>query len=133
MRVLLDTQTLIWFLLDAPELRNHPRGIITGPANSVYVSHISFFEIAIKQKIGKLPGLTAPVSKLISLAHGDNLIILPISEKHLAAYERIPLLPDHRDPFDRLLLATAFAEEMPIVSTDKQFPQYAPLVTVIAG
>jgi PIN domain nuclease of toxin-antitoxin system len=74
-----------------------------------------------------------PVAQLENFVTERNFSLLSISAAHVAAYDRIPLLSDHRDPFDRLLVATALAEDMSIVSADSHFPQYAPLVSVIVG
>ncbi len=132
MRLLLDTQMFIWHALKHPSLRAETRRMIDDPANTTFLSHISLFEIAIKQKIGKLPEFHLPTVQIEQLA-ASRFSLLPITSAHIAAYERIPLLPQHRDPFDRLLLATALAEDMPIISADEHFPLYASLVSVIEG
>ncbi len=71
--------------------------------NEVFISQISLFEIAIKQKIGKLPELPLSIDTLTVQMQQDNFNLLPFSNAHLAAYDAIPLLEHHRDPFDRML------------------------------
>jgi PIN domain nuclease of toxin-antitoxin system len=133
MSYLLDTQILIWFQLSDKKLKSHIYDLLAEKVNTVFVSQISLFEIAIKQKIGKLPELNIPISILIQLIREDDFTILPVHEKHIAAYDSIPLLNIHKDPFDRLLLATAFAENIPIISADENFPNYIPQIQLITA
>lgn len=133
MRLLLDTQIFIWHALKPERIKAETYRMISDAANSVHLSHVSLYEIAIKQKLGKMPEFSLPVEQLEAFAAERNFKLLAIEVAHIAAYDRIPLLPEHRDPFDRLLLATALAENMPIVSADEHLPKYAPLVSVIAG
>ncbi len=92
--------------------------------NEIFVSQVSLFEIAIKQKIGKLPELPLTTALLAECIERDNFNLLPITINHIAAYDSIPLLENHRDPFDRLLLAIALSEDMPIISSDANFAHY---------
>ncbi len=124
MKVLIDTQILIWYQLNDPKLNANIYDLLTRLENTIYVSQISLVEIAIKQKIGKLPELDVSLSTLASLIEQDGFVILPLQTKHIEAYSEIPLFPEHRDPFDRLLLATAFSENIPIVSSDGYFGLY---------
>ena len=124
MKLLIDTQILIWYQLYDPKLHANIYDFLTRLENTVYVSQISLVEIAIKQKIGKLPELDVSISTLASLIEQDGFIVLPLQTKHIEAYSMIPLFHEHRDPFDRLLLATAFSENIPIVSSDGNFGLY---------
>ncbi len=133
MRLLLDTQILIWHAVSPARIKPETYALIREPANRVFVSHITLFEIALKQKIGKLPTVPFPTAELERMVISSGFILLPLATAHIAAYERIPLLLQHRDPFDRLLLATALAEDIPIISADEYFPFYAPLVSVMEG
>jgi PIN domain nuclease of toxin-antitoxin system len=131
MRVLIDTQILIWYELNDPKLNANIYDLLTRVENIVYVSQISLVEIAIKQKTGKLPELDVSIGTLASLIEHDGFVILPLQTKHIEAYSEIPLFPAHRDSFDRLLLATAFSENMPIVSSDGNFALYKQDVHVL--
>ena len=104
---------------------------LTDKKNNIFVSQIRLFEIAIKQKIGKLPELDLLVSDLVGLIERDDFNLLTLQNKHIEAYSQIPLLPNHRDPFDRLLLATALSENMAIISADEHFNLYPPQISVI--
>lgn len=129
-RYLLDTHCLIWFQEDNPKIPPRVMSIIQKPSNTLFFSQVSLFEIAIKQKIGKLPEFTADLSEVYQQALSDDFIHLPISNKHIFSYQRIPLLENHRDPFDRLLLATAYEENAVMLTADTNFGCYAGLVEV---
>lgn len=131
MKLLLDTQVLIWFQLNDKQLPTKIRLLIEDPANDIFVSYLSFMEITIKQVINRLPDFTVSSDELIRSAESDGLLILPISLAHINAYKLVPFYSDHRDPFDRLILATALAEQMPLVSIDKKFDRYQSIIDVI--
>ena len=126
---LIDTQIFIWTLIRPEMLSMGTKDILEN--HSIFVSQISLFEIAIKQKIGKLPELDLLVSDLVGLIERDDFNLLTLQNKHIEAYSQIPLLPNHRDPFDRLLLATALSENMAIISADEHFNLYPPQISVI--
>lgn len=130
-RYLLDTHCLIWFQEDNPKIPPRVMSIIQEPSNTLLFSQVSLFEIAIKQKIGKLPEFTADLTEVYQQALSDDFIHLPVSNQHIFSYRKIPLLENHRDPFDRLLLATAHEENAAILSADNNFSLYAGLVEVV--
>jgi PIN domain nuclease of toxin-antitoxin system len=123
---LLDTHAAIWFLMGDDKLSATARCIIGDISKSVYMSVVSAWELAIKISIGKLrfPGNTAGFTRM---ARDNNIIIVPIETAHLAALEGLPF--HHRDPFDRLITATAFAEKMKLITADENIRRYdVPLV-----
>lgn len=128
MRFLLDTHALLWMASDDEKLSARARILIT--KSSVVVSVISLFEIAVKVKIGKLPFYRDLPSFWNSLSI-QGIEVLPVSAAHLNEYTRLPLLENHRDPFDRLLIATAKAEGMGIITADKKFSLYGDMVSII--
>jgi PIN domain nuclease of toxin-antitoxin system len=119
---LADTQVVIWSLISPAKIVPIVRSILQ--TSTIFVSEISLFEIAIKQKINRLPDLTLSVEELTSQLISDGFRLLPIEQKHIFAYSQIPLYDDHRDPFDRLLLATALAEGLTVISSDENFTYY---------
>ncbi len=125
MRYLLDTNALLYVFSAPSELSAKARRIVRGEID-LSVSVVSFWEIAIKQSIGKLHfNMTIP--NLESLCLGRNIQILGLGS---TAIERIKALPSiHGDPFDRLIIAQAQTEDMTIVTCDKVIPQY-PVKTV---
>lgn len=128
-RYLLDTQVLIWALTSPSRLSADIINLLS--RNSIFVSHISLLEIAIKQKIGKLPELPISVNDLEKIILTDGFGLMPLSAAHIHAYNAIPLHEAHRDPFDRLILATAYSEKIPVVSADGNFKIYNGIISLI--
>ena len=121
MRVLLDTHSLLWFFLDDPRLSATALAVIADPLNGIEVSPASW-EIAIKIRLGKY-ALPEPYQEFMEreLAAND-LHILPIEPRHTALLTTMPF--HHRDPFDRLLIAQATVESIPVVSADVALDPY---------
>lgn len=133
MRLITDTQILIWLLLLHESLKKPIRELITDTDNEVLIPQICLYEIAIKQKIDKLPELRWPTDIIIDQLIQDGFELLPITTAHIAAYETVPLFADHRDPFDRLLIATAMVENATVISADEKFRLYVPQLNLIAA
>lgn len=129
MEYLADTQILIWSIISPGKIRPSVRIILE--ENTIWISQISLFEIAIKQKIGKLPEFMLPTDALINQLYQDGFQLLFLKNVHLTAYNSIPLLADHRDPFDRLILASAFAENLTVISADERFHHYLPHIRLV--
>ncbi|TAG22315.1 MAG: type II toxin-antitoxin system VapC family toxin [Cytophagia bacterium] len=130
MRYLLDTHALLWFLEGSNQLSSRAKILIEDTENEIFVSIASFFEIAVKVRVNKIQ-----LSKALQDIYEDTLTaqirILPISQVHIFVYQDIPLLETHRDPFDRLLIATALQEKLPIITIDNQFKNYPNLISVV--
>ena len=122
MRFLLDTHTLIWYYQTSPKLSTTARALIDDPLNQIEISPASYWEVAIKFSTQKSL-LHVPFSAFVQGAIYDNgFAILSIEPRHC---ERLISLPfHHKDPFDRLLIAQALAEGIPIVSADATFDAY---------
>jgi PIN domain nuclease of toxin-antitoxin system len=131
MNILIDTQILIWLECLDNSLSEKVRNLLTNAANSIFVPEMCLFEIAIKQKIGKLPNLTWDTTTIVQQILSDGFETMPIKIKHIAAYNAIPLFAEHRDPFDRLLIATAIREYEFVLSSDPKFSLYAPQLQLI--
>lgn len=122
MRALLDTHALLWWLFDDPKLSETAREVIKDPNNEILVSSASAWEIATKQRLGKLPEAGEAVQDLPQLLQKARFEVLPILLKH--ALLAGALTGPHRDPFDRMLIAQARLEEVPVVTTDPVFGRY---------
>jgi PIN domain nuclease of toxin-antitoxin system len=133
MEFLLDTQVMIWALEDNPKLKPVLKALIVNSENTVLVSQFSLMEIAIKLKLGKLPDFIIEIDHLTNQLLSDGFDILPISNTHIAEYQSLPLFEEHRDPFNRFLLATTFSMKIPIISADEKFTLYRPFITVVDG
>ena len=122
MRVLIDTHTLLWFVLNDRQLSRAADAFITDPTNDVSVSPATYWEIAIKVGKKKL-NLFAPYDDFMSRGiQGNDFQILPIETRHTSLLTSMPM--HHNDPFDRLLIAQALVEQMSIVSVDAAFDSY---------
>ena len=122
MNFLLNTHALLWALSGSERLTRPTRDILTDPHNGVFVSAASAWEIAIKVGLGKLDILPDVASWLPGELATVRLTPLPITGAHALAVERLP--PFHTDPFDRLLIAQANAEELTLVSCDRQIERF---------
>jgi PIN domain nuclease of toxin-antitoxin system len=127
MKVLLDTHVFIWWVIDDPQLSDTARAVISDPANTIYLSVVSAWEIIIKERTGKL-SLPEPAQTYVpSRLNSNGFVSLTVELTHVL---QIASLPDHhRDPFDRLLIAQSQIEQVPILTVDRLIGQYA--VTVI--
>jgi len=130
-RYLLDTHSLIWFQENNPKIPKRLMKAIQKPDNIILFSQVRLFEISIKQKIGKLPTFLAEVEEVYLQALNDGFTFLNIQNQHIYNYDNVVLLDDHRDPFDRLLIATAMHESAIVLSADRIFNLYADLVRVL--
>jgi PIN domain nuclease of toxin-antitoxin system len=122
---LLDSHSLIWYALDDPRLSATARVLIKDPANKIMISPASYWEIAIKVSIGKLD-LHQPYEDFLALCLGPSgFRVLPIEPAHTILLAAMPFPPGHKDPFDRLLIAQAIVENLPIIGADAAFDAYA--------
>jgi len=122
MRILLDTNVLLWFIADDDQLKHDHREIIENTDNNIIVSIISLWEIAIKLNIGRLSLDVSFESFLKIIREQYCFYILNISDLHLIQYMKLPLY--HRDPFDRLIYSQAKVEDMIFLYTDDIFKLY---------
>jgi len=122
MRLLLDTNALLWFVMESPHLTETGRTVIADPGNRKVVSLASLWEIAIKYSLGKLD-LKMPLNQFIPTHLPPGKVqLLQIEVAHLLTVTSLPHY--HRDPFDRLLIAQALTENIPLVSNDDRFDPY---------
>ena len=122
MRLLLDTHAFLWFVLNDPQLSAAARSHINDPANDILVSPASYWEIAVKVGLRKL-NLHASYDDFMRRGiDGNDFEILPIEPRHTSLLTTLPL--HHRDPFDRLMIAQAMVEAVPIVTMDAAFDSY---------
>jgi len=120
-RYILDTHTAMWFFNGDDSLSETAKKTILNTANIKYLSIASAWELAIKIGIGKLE-FDGKSAGFIRLAENNGFIILPIKPIHLTTLETLPM--HHRDPFDRLLIATAIAEQITLITVDENTPKY---------
>jgi PIN domain nuclease of toxin-antitoxin system len=122
LRALLDTHALLWWLSDDPALTRAARKMIAETKNTLIVSAVSAWEIAIKVRLGKLPTAGDLAADFSGVMEREGFQLLAISADHGI---RAGLLPGpHKDPLDRMLIAQAQAENMPIISNEVSFESY---------
>jgi PIN domain nuclease of toxin-antitoxin system len=117
-RLLVDTHALLWWLADDARLTADARAAIADPANEPLVSVASVWETAIKRSLGKL---SAPDDLPAQIADG-GFTWLDVRAEH--AWHVRALSAHHRDPFDRLLVAQALVEQVPVITADARFDAY---------
>lgn len=118
MKLLLDTNVVIWFLAGSPRLSEPARKLIEIDAATVTVSAVSIFEIATKAAIGKL----AAPSNLVGTLVNAGLELMPVTPTHAEHVFTLPV--HHRDPFDRLLIAQAQLEGLVVMTSDVALADY---------
>jgi PIN domain nuclease of toxin-antitoxin system len=122
LRALLDTHALLWWLSDDPALSRAAREFIAETRNTAVISAASAWEIATKVRLGKLPTAADLAADFVGYLEREGLEPLAISAEH--AIRAGLLTGAHKDPFDRMLIAQAQAEGLPIVSNELVFDEY---------
>ena len=122
MRLLLDTHALLWWLSDDPALPTSARKLIARANNTVLVSAASAWEIAIKFRLGKLPGAADLVADFSGFLKRERFESLSITDDHAIRAGSLP--GPHKDPFNRMLIAQVQAENLPLVSNDAALDGY---------
>lgn len=122
MRVLVDTQCWLWMHLRPERLSATARTILAAERTELHLSAASVWEIAIKHGIGKLD-LPLPLAEyVLSRLERSRTMVLAIDHHHALRVASLP--PHHRDPFDRIIVAQAQVERLPIVTADRQLEAY---------
>lgn len=123
MRVLLDTHTFLWASASDRRLSARARELLEDASNSVYLSVASAWEIAIKYAHGRMPELTEPPESFVARRMTEySLDTIEITMDHAFCVAHLPAI--HRDPFDRILVAQAQVEGLPIVTDDPNIARY---------
>jgi len=124
-QLLLDTNVLIWYFSGSDRI-NSIKELISSKDAEVYISAVSYWEIAIKAKIGKLE---IDINELRQFAKKHAFIELPITSDYIQVYIDLPVY--HKDPFDHMLIAQAITCPMRFITSDDSLAQYSSLVMVI--
>jgi PIN domain nuclease of toxin-antitoxin system len=122
-RLLLDTHVFLWWTTEPQKLTQDMRAFCEDSANTLLLSVASVWEMQIKIQLDKLR-LTLPLRELIESEQATNKIeLLPILIEHVFALQQ--LLPHHKDPFDRLLIAQSIVDDVAILTADSDFSRYS--------
>ena len=123
MKYLLDTHTVLWFLEGQSRLSENVKQVLNDNLSSdLYVSIASLWEMVIKESVGKLE-FNLTTSDFIKKLKENDMTLIGISPEHIEHIKTLPF--HHRDPFDRLLIATAQIENMIFLTSDEHIHQYA--------
>lgn len=126
MKLLLDTCSFLWLIRGDAQLSAQARQLFQDPANEVYLSVVSAWEIAVKHRLGKLPLAEAPEHYVPRERERHGILPLPLSEDEALLQHKLPAV--HNDPFDRLLVCQAIAGQMLLLTPDPLIQQY-PILT----
>ena len=121
MNYLLDTHSFLWFITADNKLSEKAKETIEDLDTKVYVSLISFWEIAIKIKIGKLE-IKYEFSELFNEALKSDIAILPLEKSDLIQLDLLDLI--HSDPFDRMIIAQAISNDLMVITKEVVFKLY---------
>jgi PIN domain nuclease of toxin-antitoxin system len=119
---MLDTHALLWALFEPDQLGRKTRAILTDPSNEVLVSPVSYWEISLKFGLGKLVLPDTDPAEIPAAAQQLGLVEEPLAADILSTFHRLPYAPDHRDPFDRLLVWQAICRKHTLLSRDRAMP-----------
>jgi PIN domain nuclease of toxin-antitoxin system len=122
MKAILDTHVILWWVTNNPQLSQTARDIISDSSNTLYVSVVSSWEIIIKAQTGKLPLPEPPTQFIQSCLMVNRFVSLPIDLSHVLQVDNLP--HHHKDPFDRILIAQAQVENIPLITIDHLIVQY---------
>jgi PIN domain nuclease of toxin-antitoxin system len=122
MKVLLDTCAFLWLVTDDPQASELAKEIFLNNDNELFLSAVTGFEISVKYSLGKLHLTEPPKEFIANRIRANALIELPVSMIHALALQNMP--QHHKDPFDRLLVAQAMVNQIPLLSADQQLSAY---------
>ena len=128
MRILLDSHLVLWAAADDPRMSAEARDAIENPANDVYFSAASIWDMAIKSALRR-KDFRVDVSALRASLPARGFTELAVTGHHAAATLRLPAI--HRDPFDRLLVSQSLIEPMILLTSDQTLSAYGPTVRVV--
>lgn len=121
MKYLLDTHTAIWSLDDEKKLSRQAKNIIDNTSIPLFISIVSAWEIAVKISLGKLK-FNGGSALFLNKMENNGVHLLGVNGSYIDVVERLPFI--HRDPFDRLLVATAIIEDLTILTADENMQKY---------
>jgi len=122
LRVLLDTHAFLWLVSDDPKLSERAKSVFLDGGNELLCSAVIGFEIAVKFSLGKLELAEQPREFIDNRMRKNAFTRLPVTLAHTYRLAHLPF--HHRDPFDRLLVAQALEEDVPLLSVDEVLSEY---------
>ena len=124
MRYLIDTHVFIWFMIEPDKMSKKALQILSDEDNEIFISPISFWEMAIKHQSGKLSLGKLNVLHLPHIAEQYDFTVLNPQTYDYVSISQIPMKENHHDPFDRMLIQQAIRNNLILISKDEKFQQY---------
>ena len=124
MKYLIDTHILIWLAVTPEKVPKHILEIIENPQNDIFISTVSLWEIAIKLSIRKLDLQGLTIDDLVQICDEQNIKVVQLPVSAIKKYRLIPLKENHKDPFDRALIALCISDGYVFLSHDGKLEQY---------
>lgn len=124
MKYIIDTHILLWLIFDPEKIDAKKLELLKDPKNAVYVSNISFWEIALKYGLGKLELQGLNPDELPDVAKQMGIEIHTIDTKSMSSIYKLPTIAEHKDPFDRLIINDCIHNGYTLVSYDSKFKQH---------
>lgn len=128
MKLLLDTQIAIWWQIAPQRISPQLQALVMESASAVWISRASLWEMAVKIGLGKL---RIDLDRFVAQLQADGFQLLGIETPHILELARLPLHSDHKDPFDRLLVAQSISEPLTLVTVDTKLGRYGSTVKQI--
>jgi PIN domain nuclease of toxin-antitoxin system len=122
MKLLIDTHAALWLFNEHENLSHAAESFLHNKDNELYISIASAWEIALKHSLGKLSEFPGGVSLFLSAIKENPICIIAILPEYVERVEALPYI--HRDPFDRIIIATALCEDMGIITSDAYIHKY---------
>jgi PIN domain nuclease of toxin-antitoxin system len=122
MKLLIDTHAALWLFNGHENLSVNARNYLLDEKAALYISIVSAWEVAIKHSLGKLTEFPGGVKLFLSAIYENPIEIVTVLPNHIEIVEHLPYV--HRDPFDRLIIATALSENMSIITADENIQKY---------
>jgi len=121
-RILLDTQIFLWAITEDDRFPERHRKLFVSAETELCFSMASIWEILIKHGLGKLPMPEPATDYLAKQLNRNQIVVLGIQMHHMSVLEMLPDI--HKDPFDRMIVAQAISERMPVMTSDSAFKGY---------
>lgn len=126
MNILLDTHVVVWAMSQPSRIPPGIRRLLETQAELIFVSHLSLWEIGMKYPLGRPDAPPRSAAETLADVTEAGFQLLPLDLGHILAFERVPLI--HSDPFDRLLIAQALAEQLRFVTHDRSLAAYSDMI-----
>lgn len=127
MKLLLDTHVMLWWMENHARITPEITSLVSG-AEAVFFSRASLWEMSIKKSLGRL---TIDLPRFCEMVPAEGFLWLDIRQEHLLTVAQLPALDDHRDPFDRLLVAQSLTEPLILLTADSVLARYGSTVRVV--